>query len=122
VRQGRPASRDETLDRGALGRVFTEEELAVVVAEEGEAVQVRAQGLRAVGRVPDVGQERLTESCGVGGEPAGDELEGTASSIASAVPVRVRGMTVPGLVLAGGAGDGEAVGLGASLDGVAPQG
>jgi len=42
----------------ALGRVFAEEELAVVAAEEeGEAVQVGAQGVRPVGGVADVSQQ-----------------------------------------------------------------
>jgi hypothetical protein len=40
----------------ALGRVFAEEELAVVAAEEeGEAVQVVAECVQAVGGVADVG-------------------------------------------------------------------
>lgn len=44
--------------RSGLGGVFAEEELAVVAAEEeGEAVQVGAQGVRPVGGVADVGQE-----------------------------------------------------------------
>src|SRR5690348_4642981 len=46
----------------------------------------------------------------------------SASSMASAVSMQVRGMTVPGLVLLGGAGDGEAVGAGAGLDDVAAEG
>jgi hypothetical protein len=42
---------------GALGLVFAEEELAVVAAEEeGEAVQVCAERVQAVGGVADVGQ------------------------------------------------------------------
>lgn len=42
----------------ASGRVFAEEELAVVAsAEEGEAVQVGAQGVRAVGGVADEAEQ-----------------------------------------------------------------
>src|SRR6516162_11095974 len=46
----------------------------------------------------------------------------SASSMASAVSMQVRGMAVPGLVLLGGAGLGEAVGVGAGLDDVAAEG
>src|SRR6266566_7002627 len=45
----------------------------------------------------------------------------SASSMASVVSRQVRGMVVPGLVL-GGAGLGEAVGVGAGLDDVAAEG
>jgi len=62
--------------RGSVG-VFAEEELAVVAAEEeGEAVQVGAEGVRAVGGVADEGEQRGGKALGVGGQPAGDELEG----------------------------------------------
>jgi len=48
-------------------RVFAEEGLAVVAAEEeGEAVQVGAECVEAVGGVADVGQERWGERGGVG--------------------------------------------------------
>ena len=74
-------------DRGLGGvaglfGVVAEEELAVVAAEEeGEAVQVGAEGVRAVGVVADVGQERRGERGGVGGQPAGDELEEEAGGL-----------------------------------------
>jgi hypothetical protein len=59
------------------GRVFAKEELAVGAAEEEcEAVQIGAERVQAVGRVADAGHERWRERAGVGGEPAGDELEG----------------------------------------------
>jgi hypothetical protein len=62
---------------GGSGRVLPEEKPAVVAAEEeGEAVQVGAESVQAVGGVADVGQERWGERGRVGGEPAGDELEG----------------------------------------------
>jgi hypothetical protein len=81
---------------GRSGRVFAQEELAVVAAEEeGEAVQVGADCVQSVGGVADVGQERWGEGGGVGGEPAGDELGVSASSMASAVSMQVRGMAVP---------------------------
>lgn len=54
-----------------------EEVLAVAAAEEeSEAVQVGAEGVRSVGGMADVCQERRGEGGRVGGEPAGDELEG----------------------------------------------
>jgi hypothetical protein len=46
------------MGQNRLGRVVAEEEPAVVAAgEEGEAVQVGSQGVRAVGGVADEGQE-----------------------------------------------------------------
>src|ERR1700688_5016712 len=46
----------------------------------------------------------------------------SASSMASAVSMQVRGMAVPGLALLGGAGLGEAVGVAAGFDDVAAEG
>jgi len=47
---------------------WLEEVLAVVAAEEeGEAVQVAAQSVQAVGGVAGVGQQRWRQRAGVGG-------------------------------------------------------
>jgi hypothetical protein len=57
--------------------VLAEEVLPVGAAEEeGEAVQVGAERVQAVGGVADVGQERWGERGGVGSEPSADELQG----------------------------------------------
>ena len=56
--------------RAGLGEVFAEEEPAVVASEEeGEAVEVGAERVRAVGRVADKAEQRSGEALGVGGQP-----------------------------------------------------
>ena len=72
----------------------------------------------------DEGQERWGEGCGVGGEPADDELEGLSEldgvgGAGAGAGYDGAGLT---LVLLGGAGLGEAVGVGAGLDDVAAEG
>lgn len=87
-----------------LGLVFTEEELAVVAAEEeGEAVQVGPERVRAVGGWP---MKPRNDGARVAGSAASQRAMSwrvSVSSIASAVPMQVRGMTGAGLVLLGGA-------------------
>ena len=90
--------------------------------EEGEAVQVSAERVQAVGEVAGVGQERWGERGGVGGEPSAGELQELGELDGA-------GGLGAGLISGGcgsgslrGAGLGEAVGVGAGLDDAAAEG
>ena len=107
---------------GLLLLAWAEQFLAVGAAEEeGEAVQVLAELGRAVGGVADEVEQRCCEAGGVAGEPAGDELEGLGElDRVGGVDAGSRHGRRSGLL--GGAGPGEAVGVGAGLDDVAAEG
>jgi hypothetical protein len=55
---------------------LAEEVLSVAAAkEEGEAVQVGAEGVQAVGGVTDECEQGRGQAGGVAGDPAGEELQ-----------------------------------------------
>jgi hypothetical protein len=89
--------------------------------EEGEAVQVGTEDVQAVGGVADEGQERGGERGRVGRGPAGDELEGSGEFDGVGGVDAGLGHDRAGLVLPGGAGGGEAVGVGQNRGAVTPD-
>ena len=79
---------------GASGWVLAGEEFTVVAAEEeGEAVQVGAECVQAVGGVADVGQEGRARTAGSAASQPLMSWRVSASSMASVVSRQVRGMT-----------------------------